>query len=189
MRVGAFGFYDIFHSPVVVSWMRIASFPGPRPAFRNPGNEEAGEGEHVLGVRICPVSTVSKWLTVSKWWTISRRNDVIIQAAIEAHSERWNRFTQTAIICLGRNSLSRCCQVSSRSTAIALPYTRSIWVFPWESPRKILRVIKCHSGRSRAHLTVSTERVLFQTNKSCLCKSFSPLLWASMAVRVITSFT
>ena len=30
------------------------------------------------------------------------------------------------------------------------------------------------SGRSRAHLTVSTERVLFQTNKSCLCKSISP---------------
>ena len=57
-------------------------------------------------------------------------NDVIIQAA---HSERWNRFTQTAFICLGRNSLSRYCQVSSRSTAIALPYTQSIWVFLWES--------------------------------------------------------
>ena len=52
----------------------VASFPGPRPAFRNPWNEEAGEREHVLGVRICPVSTVSKWLTVSKWWTIPMLN-------------------------------------------------------------------------------------------------------------------
>ena len=48
----------------------VALFPGPRPAFRNTGNEEAGEREHVLGVSTCPVSTISKWLTVSKWWTI-----------------------------------------------------------------------------------------------------------------------
>ena len=40
------------------------------PASRNPGNEEVGGCKYVLGVRICPVSTVSKWLTVSKWWTI-----------------------------------------------------------------------------------------------------------------------
>ena len=52
----------------------IASFPGPRPALHNPGNEEAGGHEHVLGVHICPVSTVSKWLTVSKWWTIPMLN-------------------------------------------------------------------------------------------------------------------
>ena len=97
-------------------------------------------------------------------------NDVFIRAAIEAH-----RFTQTAFVCLGRNSLSRCCQlVSSRSILTAHPYTRSIGMFPWESSRKILRVIKCYSSRSRAHLTVFTERVLFQTNKSCLCKSISP---------------
>ena len=67
--------------------------------------------------------------------------------------------------------------MSSRSTAIALPYTRSIWVFPWESPWKTLRVIKCHSGRSRAHLTVSTERVLFQTNEVSISPfTMGPLL-------------
>ena len=33
---------------------------------------------------------------------------------------------------------------------------------------------KYHSRRSRAHLAVSTERVLFQTNTGCLCKSISP---------------
>ena len=43
-------------------------------AFCNPWNEEAGECEHVLGVRICPVSIVSKWLTISKWWTIPMLN-------------------------------------------------------------------------------------------------------------------
>ena len=47
-------------------------------------------------------------------------------------------------------------------------------MFPWESQWKILRVIKCHSGQSRAHLTVPTERVLFQANESCLCKSIWP---------------
>ena len=48
--------------------------PGPCPAFRNPGNEEAGECEHMLGVHICLVSTVSKWLTISKWWKIPMLN-------------------------------------------------------------------------------------------------------------------
>ena len=38
----------------------VASFPGPRPALRNPGNEEAGGQVHVLGICICPVSTVVK---------------------------------------------------------------------------------------------------------------------------------
>ena len=48
--------------------------PRPPPSFRNPWNEEASEREHVLGVRICLVSTVSKWLTVSKRWTIPMLN-------------------------------------------------------------------------------------------------------------------
>ena len=43
-----------------------------------------------------------------------------------------------------------------------------------EIPGKILRVIKCHISQSRAHLTVSTEQVLFQTSKSCLRKLISP---------------
>ena len=52
---------------------------------------------------------------------------------------------------------------------------QSIWVFPWESPRNSV-YRKCHSGQSRTRLAVSTEWVLFQTNKSCLCKTFSPLI-------------
>ena len=66
---------------------------------------------------------------------------VIILTAIEAHSERSTRFTQTAFVGLGRNSLSGYCQVSSRSTAIALPYTWNICVFHWESPWKILCIV------------------------------------------------
>ena len=56
VRVGAFGCFDTnntLHSPVRPDEC-VASFSGPRPAFRNPGNEEAGEREHVLGVSICP---------------------------------------------------------------------------------------------------------------------------------------
>ena len=52
----------------------VASFPGPRPPFRHPGNEDSGEREHVLGVSVCPLSIVSKWLTVLKWWTIPTLN-------------------------------------------------------------------------------------------------------------------
>ena len=40
--------------------------------------------------------------------------------------------------------------MSSRSNAIAFPpCTQSICVYPWESPLKILHVIKSHSGPSR----------------------------------------
>ena len=39
-----------------------------------------------------------------------------------------------------------------------------ICVFPWNSPWKISGVRGAHSIPSRAHLAVSTERVLFQTN-------------------------
>ena len=106
-------------------------------------------------------------------------NDVIILTAIETCSERWNRFTQTAFVCLGRNSLSWYCQVSSRLTAIALPYTRSIWVFPWESQWKIVNIIKCHGRQSRAHLAVSTERVSFRTKNGCLWK---PILHFTMGL-------
>ena len=54
--------------------------------------------------------------------------------------------------------------LSSRSTTIALRYMQSIWVFPWEFSQKILCII---------YLAVSAERILFQTNKGCLCKSIS----------------
>ena len=33
-------------------------------------------------------------------------DNIIILTAIEAHSERSTRFTQTAFVCLGQNSLS-----------------------------------------------------------------------------------
>ena len=53
------------------------------------------------------------------------RDDVlIIPTAIAAHSERSTRFTQTAFVCLGRNSLSgpvdtaRCAKHSSVSLGI-----------------------------------------------------------------------
>ena len=46
-------------------------------------------------------------------------NDIIVRAAIEAHCERQNRFTQTALIYLGQNSLSGYCPVLSRLTAMA----------------------------------------------------------------------
>ena len=59
-------------------------------------------------------------------------------------------------------------------------------MFPWESPRKTLHVIKCHSGRSRAHLMVSTERVFEQTRAVC-ANRFHLLLWASIAARMIKS--
>ena len=54
------------------------------------------------------------------------RDDVIVLTAIEAHSERSTRFIQAAFVSLGRNPLSGYRQVRSRSTAIALPYARSI---------------------------------------------------------------
>ena len=56
------------------SILETASFPGPRPTFHNPGNKEASGCKHMLGVHICPVFTVSKWLTVSKWWAIPMLN-------------------------------------------------------------------------------------------------------------------
>ena len=33
-----------------------------------------------------------------------------------------------------------------------------------------MRIIKCHSGRSRAHLAVSTEQVSFQTSEGAVVK-------------------
>ena len=49
---------------------------------------------------------------------------------IKAHTgctrEGWKLVFSDMHVCLGQNSLSRCCQVSSRSTAIALPYMQSI---------------------------------------------------------------
>ena len=93
-------------------------------------------------------------------WGCYACDDVIILTDIETHSERWTQFTQAAFVC----------QVRSISTAIALPYAQSIWVFPWESTWKIQHIIKCYRGWFRSHLAVSTESVSSQTNESCLCK-------------------
>ena len=101
-------------------------------------------------------------------------NDIIIQAPIEAHSKRWNRFTQTALVCLEQNSLSGYREVSSRSTAMAFYDARG---FLLGFPRKhsnTSHIRKSYSGRCRAHLAASIERVSSQTNKNCLCKSISP---------------
>ena len=48
------------------------------------------------------------------------RDDVIIPTAIVAHSERSTQFTQTAFVCLGRNSLSGYCQVLDRPLLLFL---------------------------------------------------------------------
>ena len=100
---------------------------------------------------------------------------MIIPTAIEAHSERWNQFTWVAVVCLGWNSLSGYCQVTSTSTTMVFYDMRSMWVFPWNiSKENASHNLKHHSDWFRAHLAVSTERVLFQKNKGCLCKSISP---------------
>ena len=86
--------------------------------------------------------------------------------------------------------------ISSTSTAIVVLYTQKIWGFPCKFSWKILCIIKCHSDRSRAHLAVSAEWVLFQTNESCLRKLSSPFtmgLYGSLYncvihVSLITSF-
>ena len=93
---------------------------------------------------------------------------------MEGHSERWNRFTQTALVRLEQNSLSGYCQVSSRSTAMAFYDAQN---FPRGFPRKhsnASRIRKSYSDQSRAHLAASTEWVSSQTNERCLCKSISP---------------
>ena len=57
-------------------------------------------------------------------------DDVIVPTTIEAHSERSTRFTQTAFVCLGRNSLSGYCQVRSRSTSMAFYDTQNFLLTP-----------------------------------------------------------
>ena len=99
----------------------------------------------------------------------------MILSAIEAHIERWIRFTQTVFVCLAK----------------ALPYTRSVWVCSQESQRKC--IIKCPSlvprpwylhnaqasGRSRAHLAESTDMSeICQMIESCLFH-YGPL-WQSV---------
>ena len=89
-----------------------------------------------------------------------------LQTATEAHNEIHKQP-------LEQNSLSEYCQVSSRSPTMAFYDTQN---FSQEFPRKhsyASHIGKSYSSWSRAHLTVSTEWVLFETNKSCLCKSMS----------------
>ena len=61
----------------------------------------------------------------------------------------------------------------------SLPYTCtwSIWVFRCGSLWKSLCITKWHSGRSRAHLAVSTEWVLFQINKIVCVNWIDLSLW------------
>ena len=76
-------------------------------------------------------------------------NDVIIWPAIEAHSKRGNQFTQTNLVCLEQNSLSRYCQVSSRWPTMAF-YDAQNFLQGFS-----LHIRKSYSSRSRAHLAVS----------------------------------
>ena len=147
--------FSQFSDYVMLMWEKIPGYS----AFVYCKGWKAGRG---LGTRL--------WMTLT---------------LIEVHSERSTRFIQAAFVCLGWNSLSGYCQMCSRSTAIAVPNAQCIWVFSLGSLRKILCIIKCHRGRSRAHLAVSTEWVLSQTNEVNRV-DLSP--WTSTAVSMITSF-
>ena len=102
-------------------------------------------------------------------------NDVIIRAAIMAHSKRRTRFTPRRPSGLERNSLSGYCYVNSSSTAMGFydPLNLSRG-FP-KKHSNTSRIRKSYSGRPRAHLAVATERVLSQTREGLYCKSSSPL--------------
>ena len=79
------------------------------------GSEEVGSYTVIIDTR-----------KVDKWW---RNHNYDAWAAIGVRSERWNRFTQTALVCLGRNSLSWCCQVrSSYSSLYAKHFSVSLGI-------------------------------------------------------------
>ena len=85
-------------------------------------------------------------------------NDVIIQAALEAHSEMCE-IGYTMAPSEG-NSLSGNCEVSSRLPAMAFhDAQRSPRGFPRNCSNASL-VTKDYSGQSRAHLVVSTDQVV-----------------------------
>ena len=81
--VGAFGFLDTKNMPYftyLCTQMNVLRHSQPpRPAFRNPGNEEAGKRERVLGASIFPVSTVSKWWTIAMLKELEmQRNEILL---------------------------------------------------------------------------------------------------------------
>ena len=97
-------------------------------------------------------------------------------------------FTQTAFVWLEQNSLSGYDQVSSRLTAMEFHDTQN---FLWGFQRKhsnVSHIRKSHSGWSRAHLAVSTEWVLSQTNESCLWKSSPPFTMGLYGNQSSTNF-
>ena len=79
-------------------------------------------------------------------------------------------FHNGTLACSEQNSLSGYCQVSSRSPAMAF-YDMHISLrgFPRNCSNASL-ITKDYSGRSRAHLAVSTERVLFRTSEGAVVK-------------------
>ena len=96
--------------------------------------------------------------------------DVIIQASVEPHSESWNWFTQTALVCLGRNSLGRYCQVSSGQL---LFIHETFEYFPVDE--------KCHNGWSRAHGQYPLSKFHPKQTRAVCVNWFHLLLWASIA--------
>ena len=79
-------------------------------------------------------------------------------------------FHYGALACSEQNSLSGYCQVSSRSPTMAFYDTHSsLRGFPRNHSNASL-ITKDYSGRSRAHLAVSTERVSFRTSEGAVVK-------------------
>ena len=79
-------------------------------------------------------------------------------------------FHNGTLACLERNSLSRYCQVSSRSPAMAFYDTHSSLRGFHRNCSNASLITKDYSRQSRAHLAVSTERVLFQTSEGAVVK-------------------
>ena len=76
--------------------------------------------------------------------------------------------------------------MGSRLTAIALAYTWSMWVFPWESPQRILHIIKCHSALiTTSCLLLITSFQLSLTHSSSLSNFWKPWMRTQMFKSVL----
>ena len=116
------------------------------------------------------------------------RDDVIIWTAIALWPIVKGEFDLHLGLppCLEPNSLSGYCKVSSRSIAMLFyDSTNFSRGFPGKHSNAS-HTRKSYSGRSRAHLAVSTQRVWFQTRGGALgVNRVRLLLWATKAARMI----
>ena len=68
------------------------------------------------------------------------------------HNSRVHDFNESeAVVFLDSVLNQQWLQQTQTPRIIALPYTQSIWVFPWESPAETSHVIKCHRGKNDHH--------------------------------------